>query len=145
MRLLFNIRKLFEFLYNSIIMNREVISTNDAPSAIGPYSQAILAGQLLFVSGQVGFIPATMKLIDDSVEKQTEQVLHNLRAIVKAAGSSLNKAVKITVYMTDMNDYHTINSVYERFFSVAKPARAAVAVRALPANAKVEIDGIFVV
>ena len=105
-------------------MNRAVISTNDAPSAIGPYSQAIRADNLLFVSGQVGFIPQTMKLIDDSVEKQTEQVLHNLEAIAKSAGSSLAQAVKITVYMTDMSDYSKINSVYEKFFDTAKTSKS---------------------
>jgi 2-iminobutanoate/2-iminopropanoate deaminase len=119
---------------------REVISTESAPSAIGPYSQAIRYGGLLFVSGQVAIDPSTGDLVGDDVGSQTEQVLKNGAAILKAGGSGLDRVLKTTVYLTDMGNFARMNEVYAGFFGSAPPARATVAVVALPKGALVEID-----
>lgn len=124
-------------------MDREIISTDNAPAAVSVYSQAISANGFLFVSGQVGLVPGTKELVTSSIEEETRQVLTNLKNIVEAAGSSLDKAVKVDVFMTDINNYGRINEVYAEFFSNSRPARAAVAVKELPIGANVEIAGIF--
>jgi 2-iminobutanoate/2-iminopropanoate deaminase len=123
---------------------REVISTNDAPAAIGPYSQAIRANGFVFVSGQIPLDPATMQIVEGGVAEQTGRVMANLQAILKAAGSSLEKVVRTTVYLKDMNEFVAMNAVYERFFPVSAPARATVEVARLPKDVKVEIDVIAV-
>ncbi len=118
----------------------EIISTKDAPQAIGPYSQAVRANGMVFVSGQVGFDPATGQLVAGGVAEQTERVLRNLAAILHAAGTSLGKAVKVTVYLKNMSDFAAMNEVYARHFPAAPPARATVEAARLPREALVEID-----
>ncbi len=119
---------------------REVIATNDGPKAIGPYSQAIKANGLVFVSGQVAFDPATQQIIEGDVAAQTERVLRNLEAILKAAGTSLERAVKTTVFLKNMSDFAAMNEVYARHFSNQPPARSTVEVARLPKDVLVEID-----
>ncbi len=119
---------------------RQAISTEGAPRAIGPYSQAIKAGGFIFASGQVGLDPATGKLVSGGIAAETERALLNLKAVIEAAGSSLERAVKATVYLVDMNDFPQMNEVYRRFFGEAPPARATVEVRRLPLDARVEIE-----
>lgn len=124
---------------------KETISTNDAPGAIGPYSQAIKAGDLVFCSGQIPIDPVTGEFVSDVVAEQTEQVLKNLDAVLKAAGTSLGNVVKTTVFLADMNDFAEMNDVYGRYFSENKPARATVQAARLPRDAKVEIDCIALI
>ena len=124
---------------------REVIATKDAPQAIGPYSQAIKAGGFVFLSGQVALDPATGQVVAGGVAAQTERALKNLSAVLAAAGSSLEKAVKTTVYLKDMSDFAAMNEVYGKFWKTAPPARATVEVARLPKDALVEIDVVAVV
>lgn len=119
---------------------KDVISTEKGPKAIGPYSQAIRANGFIFISGQVAFDPATGQLVEGDVAKQTTRVLDNLKAIVEAAGSSLEKAIKATVFLKDMNDFTAMNEVYARYFSHQPPARSTVEVARLPRDVRVEID-----
>jgi len=119
---------------------KEVISTDKGPKAIGPYSQAIRANGFIFISGQVAFDPATSQLVEGDVAKQTARVLENLKAIAEAAGSSLEKAVKATVFLKDMNDFAAMNEVYARYFTHQPPARSTVEVARLPRDVRVEID-----
>ncbi len=119
---------------------REVISTKDAPQAIGPYSQAIRANGFVFVSGQIPTDPATQQLIQGDAAAQTERVLKNLGAILQAAGSGLEKVVRSTVYLKNMGDFGAMNEVYGRHFTSAPPARATVEVARLPKDVLVEID-----
>lgn len=123
-------------------MEKTVISTNSAPAAIGPYSQAIRAGNLVFVSGQIPIIPATGELVQGDIRLQTRQVLENLKHILAAAGASLDSVVKTTVFMKDLNDYSAINDVYKEFFANKPPARAAVQAARLPRDVGVEIEAI---
>lgn len=119
---------------------REVIATSQGPQAIGPYSQAIRANGFLFVSGQIALRPDTKELIEGDVRQQTERVMLNLKGIVEAAGSSMEKVVKTTVYLKDMNDFAAMNEIYGKFFSVNPPARATVEVARLPRDVRVEIE-----
>jgi 2-iminobutanoate/2-iminopropanoate deaminase len=119
---------------------KEVISTERGPKAIGPYSQAIRANGFIFISGQVAFDPAAGQLVEGGVAPQTARVLENLRAIVEAAGSSLDHAVKATVFLKDMNDFAAMNEVYGRYFPKTPPARSTVEVARLPRDVRVEID-----
>jgi len=119
---------------------REIVSTDHGPKAIGPYSQAVKANGFVFVSGQVAFDPKTQQLLEGDVAKQTEQVLENLKAIVEAAGSTLHKVVKTTVFLKDMGEFAAMNEVYARYFPTAPPARATVEVARLPRDARVEIE-----
>ena len=119
---------------------KKVISTAKAPQAIGPYSQAIEAGDFIFVSGQIPLIPATGELVEGSVEVQTARVLENLKAILEAVGSSLESVVKTTVYITNMDDFAKVNGIYGQFFQENPPARVCVEVSKLPKGALVEID-----
>ena len=121
-------------------MNKEIVSTENAPGAIGPYSQAIKAVGMVFCSGQIPIDPATGNFVSDVVSEQTEQVLRNLSEVLKAAGTSLDAVVKTTVFLADMNDFAEMNEVYGRFFSENKPARATVQAARLPRDAKVEIE-----
>lgn len=123
-------------------MEKTVISTNKAPAAIGPYSQAIRAGNLVFVSGQIPIIPATGELVQGDIRLQTRQALENLKHILAAAGASLDSVVKTTVFMKDLNDYSAINDVYKEFFADKPPARAAVQAARLPRDVGVEIEAI---
>ena len=119
---------------------KKVISTAVAPKAIGPYSQAIEAGGFIFVSGQIPLIPATGEIVEGSVEVQTARVLENLKAILEAAGSSLEAVVKTTVYITNMDDFAKVNGIYGQYFQENPPARVCVEVSKLPKGALVEID-----
>lgn len=123
----------------------ETISTENAPGAIGPYSQAIKANGMVFCSGQIPINIETGEFVSDDVAEQTDQVLKNLSAVLEAAGSGLDKVVKTGVFLADMNDFAAMNEVYGRYFSDNKPARATVQAARLPREAKVEIDCIAVV
>ena len=123
----------------------EVISTENAPGAIGPYSQAIKAGGMVFCSGQIPIDPATGQFVSENVGEQTVQVFKNLEAVLKAAGTGLSNVVKTTVFLADMNDFTEMNEVYSQFFSENKPARATVQAARLPRDAKVEIECIATV
>ena len=125
-------------------MPRTSISTDGAPAAIGPYSQAIRAGHLLFVSGQVPLDPATGEMVDGDISDQTHRVLKSLDAIVRTSGATLGDVVKTTVYLADMADFVAMNRVYKTYFEDPTPARAAVQVARLPKDARVEIDAIVV-
>jgi 2-iminobutanoate/2-iminopropanoate deaminase len=119
---------------------REVISTKDAPQAIGPYSQAIKANGFIFVSGQVAIDPSTQQVVTGDVGAQTDRVLRNLSEILEAAGSGLGKVVRATVFLKNMNDFTAMNAVYGKYFSTAPPARSTVEVARLPKDVLVEID-----
>ena len=123
---------------------RETVTTNNAPGAIGPYSQAVKAGGMVFCSGQIPIDPATGDFVSDNIAEQTEQVLKNLSEVLNAAGSSLDQVVKTTVFLADMNDFAEMNQVYGQFFSENKPARATVEAARLPRDARVEIECIAV-
>ena len=124
---------------------KEIVSTENAPGAIGPYSQAVKAGNLVFVSGQIPIDPNTGEFVAGDIPEQTSQVLKNLSAILEAAGASLNNVVKTTVFLADMNDFAAMNAVYAEFFNDNKPARATVEAARLPRDARVEIECIAVV
>ena len=119
---------------------REAISTEAAPKAIGPYSQAVRSGSLVFVSGQIPLDPATGAMVEGDIATQTHRVFANLRAILEAAGTSLDRVVRSTVYLADMNDFAVVNDVYGTYFSSPAPARATVQAARLPKDARVEID-----
>ena len=125
-------------------MANQVIHTENAPAAIGPYSQAVKAGNLLFVSGQVPFVPETMEIVEGDVKAQIAQSLKNLQAILKEAGADFSNVVKTTVFIKDMNEFAQINEVYAEYFGENKPARACVEVARLPKDVKVEIELIAV-
>ena len=123
----------------------ETVKTDNAPGAIGPYSQAIKAGGMVFCSGQIPIDPATGEFVSEDIAEQTEQVLRNLSEVLKAAGASLENVVKTTVFLADMSDFVAMNEVYGRYFNENKPARATVQAARLPRDARVEIDCIAVV
>jgi len=123
---------------------KKVISTNQAPAAIGPYSQAIQKGDMLFISGQLGIDPATGQFVNGGVKEQTIQVFKNVRAILSEAGFTMADVVKATVFLADMADFATVNEVYAAQFENSFPARSAVTVKTLPRNGLVEIDVIAV-
>jgi 2-iminobutanoate/2-iminopropanoate deaminase len=124
---------------------REVISTRDAPQAIGPYSQAIKANGFVFASGQIAIDPATQQVIVGDVAAQTDRVLNNVSSILKAAGSGLEKVVRSTVFLKNMSDFAAMNEVYGRYFTAAPPARSTVEAARLPKDVLVEIDVIALV
>jgi 2-iminobutanoate/2-iminopropanoate deaminase len=119
---------------------RTAVSTDGAPKAIGPYSQAIRAGSLLFLSGQIPVDPATGQMVDGDIAQQTHRVFKNLEAILTAAGASFDNVVRTTVYLADMSDFAAMNEVYGTYFSSPAPARATVQAARLPRDARVEID-----
>jgi 2-iminobutanoate/2-iminopropanoate deaminase len=123
-------------------MTREVISTTNAPAAVGPYSQAIKTGDLVFTAGQLGIDPATGKFVDGDVTDQARQALKNMKAILEEAGTSMEKVIKVTVFLQDMNDFKAVNEVYGGFFTANPPARSAVEVAALPLGGLVEMEAI---
>ena len=122
----------------------EKIQTDRAPQAIGPYSQAVKAGGFVFASGQIPLDPASMQIVEGDVRLQTARVLENLRAGLEAAGSSLERVVKTTVFLADMNDFAAMSEVYAEFFGATRPARATVEVARLPRDARIEIDVVAV-
>lgn len=126
-------------------MNKKAIHSENAPAAIGTYSQAIQAGNLVFLSGQIPLVPATMEIVDGDFEARARQVFENLRAVAEAAGGDLNDIVKLTIFLTDLGNFATVNSVMESFFEQPFPARAAVGVSALPKGVDVEADAILAV
>lgn len=126
-------------------MNREVVRTDNAPKAIGPYSQGIKANGFVFCSGQIPANPETGELVSGSITEQTHQVLSNLKAVIEQAGSGMEKVVKVTVFLRDMNDFSEMNEEYAKWFSDDPPARAAVQVARLPKDVGIEIQAIAVV
>ena len=123
---------------------KNIVFTADAPAAIGPYSQAVKAGDTLYLSGQIGMNPATGELVSDDVREQTARALQNMKAVLAAAGATAENVVKTTVFLTDMADFQAVNSVYAETFSSDAPARSCVAVAALPKGAKVEVEAVAV-
>lgn len=121
----------------------QVISTKDAPAAIGPYSQAIGAGNTVYLSGQIPIIPATGEIAEGDITVQSEQVMHNIAAVLKAAGADFTNAVKTTCFLADMADFSAFNAVYGKYFT-GKPARSCVAVKQLPKNVLVEVEVVAV-
>ena len=123
-------------------MNKQIFSTGKAPQPIGPYSQAIIYNDLLFVSGQGPIDPATNKVVDNTIEGQTRQVLNNIKAIITQAGFSMGNALKVTVFLENISLFTAFNEVYEEFFSDSKPARVCIQAGKLPAGWKAEVDAI---
>jgi reactive intermediate/imine deaminase len=126
-------------------MSREIIHTDGAPAAVGTYSQAVRTGNLVFISGQIPFVPETMAVVDGDFAARARQVFANLRAIAEAAGCSLDDAVKLTIFLTDLDNFATVNEVMAEFCSEPYPARAAVQVAALPKGVDIEADAILAV
>ena len=126
-------------------MAKEIIHTNHAPAAVGPYSQGVIAGSLLFTAGQVPLDPATGKLVEGDIAAQTEQVMKNLQAVLAEAGTSFDNVVKSTVFLADINDFAAMNGVYGRYVGENPPARSAFQVAALPLGARVEIEMVALV
>ncbi|MBS25201.1 MAG: reactive intermediate/imine deaminase [Gammaproteobacteria bacterium] len=123
--------------------NKEPIQTSGAPASIGPYSQAIKSGSLVFLSGQIPLDPEFMELVGSGIEEQTQQVFKNLSAVANAAGGSLNDIVKLTIYLTNLDLFATVNSIMEEHFAEPYPARATIEVSALPKGAIIEIEAIM--
>ena len=123
-------------------MDKNVVATDQAPAAVGPYSQAIRLGNLIFTAGQIGLVPGTKELAGVETVSQARQALQNLKAILEAAGSCLEHVVKTTVFLQDMGDYARVNEIYAQFFTKDPPARSAVQVAALPLGARVEIEAV---
>ena len=123
---------------------KQIIQTNNAPQAIGPYSQAVMANGTLYVSGQIPVVPATGAILSDTVEEQTRQVLENVKAVVEAAGLTLNDVVKTSVFIKNMDDFAVINGIYSEYFKENCPARACVEVARLPKDVLIEMEAIAV-
>ena len=123
---------------------KEILSTDKAPKAIGPYSQAVRAGNLLFLSGQIPLDPQTGTLVEGTIEHQTERVLENIKAVVESAGLSLADVVKITVYLKDLRTFKQMNEIYARYFPSECPARSTVEVARLPRDVQIEIDAVAI-
>lgn len=121
-------------------MSKDVVSSSKAPAPIGPYEQGISAGSFLFTSGQIGIDPCTGRLVEGGVQEQAERVFRSLLAIVEAAGSSPQQVLKVNLYLKDLNDFSTINRIYERYFGASPPARTTVQVSELPMGAALEAD-----
>ena len=119
---------------------KEIISTTKAPAAIGPYSQAVKMGNMIYTSGMIPLVPETMQIAEGGVQEQTKQVLENLKALLESAGSSLEKVIKTTVFIKDMNDFPKINEIYGQYFTANQPARSCVEVARLPKDVLVEIE-----
>ena len=125
-------------------MNKEIIKTDNAPQAIGTYSQAVKVNNTIFLSGQIGLDPKTMQLVD-GIENQIHQVFKNIREVVKASGASMSNIVKLNIYLTDLVHFATVNEIMKQYFSEPYPARAAVGVASLPKDALIEADGFVVI
>lgn len=122
---------------------KQAIHSDSAPAAIGPYSQAVRAGSLVFLSGQIPLHPATMEIVGDDIESQTRQVFRNLGAVAAAAGSNLNHAVKLTIYLTDLGEFAKVNDIMSEYFDQPYPARATIQVSALPKGSRIEIEAVL--
>lgn len=122
------------------MMDRKVIFTENASKPIGPYSQGIITGNFVFASGERGIDPKTGKIVEGGIKRQTEQIFHNIKAIVEKGGSSLDRIVKVTVFLTDLNEFKLMNEVYEVFFKEEPPVRTSVEVSRLPGDVKIEVD-----
>ena len=125
-------------------MSKQIIATSNAPAAIGPYSQAVRAGNTVYISGQIGLNPSSMEM-EDGFESQAVRVFENLKAVAGAAGGSLSDVVKLHIYLTDLGEFATVNEIMTRYFEQPYPARAAVGVKELPKGALVEADAILVI
>ncbi len=125
-------------------MTKETIQTDQAPEAIGTYSQAVKAGNTVYISGQIPLVPSTMEMVEGGIEAQISRVFENLQAVAQAAGGNLSDVVKLTVYLTDLGHFPSVNQVMAEYFSQPYPARAAVEVSALPKGSEVEMDAIMV-
>ncbi|MCL5772948.1 MAG: RidA family protein [Firmicutes bacterium] len=123
---------------------KTTISTGNAPKAIGPYSQAVIAGNLIFTAGQIPLDPETGKFVGGGIKEQTKRVLENLKAILEEAGSSLENVVKTTIYLADLADFQKVNEVYGQYFKANPPARSTVQVVKLPRDSKIEIDAVAI-
>jgi 2-iminobutanoate/2-iminopropanoate deaminase len=123
-------------------MNKEIIQTQNAPAAVGPYSQAVRVGQFVYTAGQIPLDPASGKMVDDDITIQSERAIRNLEAVLAAAGGSLDDVVKTTVFLQDIAEFAAMNAVYGQFFSQNPPARSAVQAAALPLGARVEIEAV---
>ena len=133
------------FSQEPIEMKKEIISTENAPKAIGPYSQAVKAGNFMFISGQIPLDPETGDLVSESIEDQAKQVLNNIKSICKAAGYSLDDIVKISIFLTDLGNFATVNEVMKEYFAEPYPARATVEVSGLPLGVNIEIEAIVLI
>ena len=125
-------------------MSREIIQTDKAPKAIGPYSQAVQAGRTVYLSGQIALDPGSGKLVEGGIDAQTHRVFRNLDAVAKAAGGSLKDAVRLTIYLAELDDFPHVNEIMQQYVNKPYPARATVGVAALPLNARIEIDAVLV-
>ena len=125
-------------------MNRQIIKTNDAPSAIGTYSQAVRVNDTVYLSGQIPLVPATMEIVEGGTRDQITQVFSNLRAVSEAAGGSLADIVKLTVFLTDLSNFAEVNEIMASYFEEPYPARAAVGVASLPKDVQIEVDAVLV-
>jgi reactive intermediate/imine deaminase len=124
-------------------MSKVIIRTNDAPAAIGTYSQAVKIGTTVYLSGQIPLVPSTMQMVSEDFAEQTHQVFKNLAAVCEAAGGSLNNMVKVNIFLTDLSQFATVNKIMSQYFAEPYPARAAVQVSALPRASQIEIDGVM--
>lgn len=124
-------------------MSREIISTPNAPAAIGTYSQAVKVGKTVYLSGQIPLVPATMEIIEGGIEARIHQVFKNLSAVCEAAGGSLQQVAKLNIFLTDLSNFATVNKIMAEYFVEPYPARAAVGVAQLPRDAQVEMDGVL--
>ena len=124
-------------------MSKVIIRTNDAPKAIGTYSQAVKIGTTVYLSGQIPLVPSTMQMVSDDFAEQTHQVFKNLAAVCEAAGGGLNDMVKVNIFLTDLSQFATVNEIMSQYFVEPYPARAAVQVSALPRASQIEIDGVM--
>lgn len=125
-------------------MERVIVNTNEAPAAVGPYSQAVKKGNMLFVSGQIPLVPGTGELVEGDIQAQTKQAMENVKAVLAAGGASLNDVVKTTVFITSMSDFPLVNEIYAQYFQAEPPARACVEVSALPKGANVEVEAVAI-
>lgn len=126
-------------------MEKKIIATKNAPAAVGPYSQGIKAGNLIFTSGQIPFVPETGKLVSEDIKLQARQSLENVKAVLKEAGATLSDVIKVTVFLKDMNDFGSVNEIYAEFFNESYPARSCVEVARLPKDVAVEIEAIALI
>lgn len=123
--------------------NKAIIHTSQAPEAIGPYSQAVKVGNTVYLSGQIPLDPATMQMVQGSIEDEAVRVFENIKAVATASGGTIADLVKVSIFLTDLNDFATVNEVMKRYFSAPYPARACVQVAALPRGARIEVEGIM--